>query len=35
VMRRSRDNIEAVELYVQREQGRKSTDPTTPAIAGG
>jgi ferritin len=35
VVRRSRDNIEAVELYVQREQGRKSTDPTTPEIAGG
>ena len=35
VVRRSRDNIEAIEDYVQREQGRESADPTAPAIAGG
>jgi bacterioferritin B len=34
VVRRSRDNIEAIEEYVQREQRRDSTDPTAPAIAG-
>jgi bacterioferritin B len=35
VVRRSRDNIEAIEEYVQREQGRESADLTAPAIAGG
>jgi ferritin len=35
VVRRSRDNIEAIEEYVQREQRRESTDLTAPAIAGG
>ena len=34
VARRARDNIEAIEEYVQREQRRESTDPTAPAIAG-
>ena len=34
VVRRSRENIEAIEEYVQREQGRESADPTAPAIAG-
>jgi bacterioferritin B len=34
VVRRARDNIEAIEEYVQREQRRESTDPTAPAIAG-
>ena len=34
VVRRSRDNIEAIEEYVQREQRRESIDPTAPAIAG-
>ena len=35
VVRRSRDNIEAIEEYVQREQRREATDLTAPAIAGG
>jgi ferritin len=35
VVRRSRGSIEAIEEYVQREQGRASEDPTAPAIAGG
>ena len=35
VARRSRDNIEAIEEYVQREQGKESSDPTAPVIAGG
>jgi ferritin len=35
VVRRSRENIEAIEEYVQREQRGESTDPTAPAIAGG
>jgi bacterioferritin B len=34
VVRRSRENIEAIEEYVQREQSRESADPTAPAIAG-
>jgi bacterioferritin B len=35
VARRARDNIEAIEEYVQREQRRESADPTATAIAGG
>jgi hypothetical protein len=35
VVRRSRENIEAIEEYLQREQRGESTDPTAPAIAGG
>jgi len=35
VVRRSRDNVEAIEGYVQREQRRTSTDLTAPATAGG
>jgi ferritin len=35
VVRRSRDNIEAIEEYVQREQRREATDLTAPATAGG
>ena len=35
VVRRSKDNIEAIEDYVQREQSGEGTDPTAPAIAGG
>jgi len=35
VARRSRENIEAIEEYVQREQRGESTDPGAPAIAGG
>ena len=35
VVRRSKDNIEAIEDYVQREQSAEGTDPTAPAIAGG
>jgi bacterioferritin B len=34
VVRRSQDNIEAIEEYVQREQRRDSADPTAPAVAG-
>jgi len=34
VVRRSRENVEAIEEYVQREQRRESADPTAPAIAG-
>jgi bacterioferritin B len=34
VVRRSRDSIEAIEEYVQREQRKESTDPTAPEIAG-
>jgi ferritin len=34
VVRRSKDNIEAIEEYIQREQSRDSADPTAPAIAG-
>jgi bacterioferritin B len=35
VVRRSRDNIEAIEEYVQREQRKEVADLTAPAIAGG
>ncbi len=35
VVRRSQDNIEAIEEYVQREQSGEGADPTAPAIAGG
>ena len=35
VVRRSKDNIEAIEDYVQREQSTAGLDPTAPAIAGG
>jgi bacterioferritin B len=35
VVRRSKDNIEAIEEYIQREQRTNSSDPTAPAIAGG
>jgi bacterioferritin B len=35
VVRRSENNIEAIEEYVQREQRRESLDPTAPVIAGG
>jgi hypothetical protein len=35
VVRRSHNNIEAIEEYVQREQRRESLDPTAPVIAGG
>jgi ferritin len=34
VVRRSKDNIEAIEDYLQREQSGEGTDPTAPAIAG-
>jgi ferritin len=34
VVRRSRDNIEAVEEYLKREQGSGGADPTAPAVAG-
>ncbi len=35
VVRRSKDNIEAIEDYIQREQSTEAADPTSPAIAGG
>ena len=35
VVRRSKENIEAIEEYVQREQSGQAADPTAPAIAGG
>ena len=35
VIRRSKDNIEAIEEYIQREQRKDSADPMAPAIAGG
>jgi bacterioferritin B len=35
VVRRSKDNIEAIEEYIQREQSKESQDPMAPAIAGG
>ena len=35
VARRSQNNVEAIEEYVQREQKRQSADPTAPEIAGG
>jgi bacterioferritin B len=35
VVRRSKENIEAIEDYVQREQSGQGADPTAPEIAGG
>ena len=35
VVRRSQDNIEAIEDYIQREQKGEGPDPSAPAIAGG
>ena len=35
VVRRSRDNIEAIEDYIQREQRAGGPDPSAPSIAGG
>ncbi len=35
VVRRSRDNIEAIEDYIQREHKGETADPSAPAIAGG
>jgi hypothetical protein len=35
VVRRSKDSIEAIEEYIQREQSTDSQDPMAPAIAGG
>jgi ferritin len=35
VVRRSKDDIEAIEEYIQREQSTDSSDPMAPAIAGG
>ena len=35
VARRSQNDVEAIEEYVQREQKRQSVDPTAPEIAGG
>jgi ferritin len=35
VVRRSKDNIEAIEDYIQREVSADAPDPTAPAIAGG
>ena len=34
VVRRSQDNIEAIEDYIQREQSGEAADPSAPAIAG-
>ena len=34
VVRRSQDNIEAIEDYIQREQSGEAADPMAPAIAG-
>jgi bacterioferritin B len=34
VVKRSRDNIEAIEDYIQREQNSGAADPTAPSIAG-
>ncbi len=34
VVRRAPDNIEAIEDYVQREQGGGQNDPTAPRVAG-
>ena len=34
VARRAPDNVEAIEDYVQREQGAGSGDPTAPRVAG-
>ena len=35
VVRRSSDNIENIEDYIQREHSREAADPTAPPIAGG
>ena len=35
VVRRSQNNIEAIEEYVRREQRGESADPTAPPVAGG
>ena len=35
VVTRARDDIEAIEEYVAREQGGAEADPTAPRIAGG
>ena len=35
VVRRSKENIEAIEEYVQREQSGEGPDQTAPAVAGG
>ena len=35
VVRRSKDNIEAIEDYIQREQKGESADLSAPTIAGG
>ncbi len=35
VVRRSRENVEAIEDYILREQKGESADPSAPAIAGG
>jgi ferritin len=35
VVRRSKDNIEAIEDYIQREQKSETADPSAPTIAGG
>jgi bacterioferritin B len=35
VVRRSKENIEAIEEYLQREQSGQGMDPTAPEIAGG
>jgi hypothetical protein len=34
VARRAPDHVEAIEDYVQREQGTGAPDPTAPRIAG-
>ena len=35
VVKRARNDIEAIEDYVQRETAGAGADPTAPAIAGG
>jgi ferritin len=35
VVTRSRNDVEAIEDYVQRETARESVDPTAPTVAGG
>ena len=35
VVKRSRNDVEAIEDYVQRETAGEAADPTAPAIAGG
>ncbi len=35
VVKRSRNDIEAIEDYVQRETAGEGVDPTAPAVAGG